>query len=274
MTTRLVKMCARVRSSSQAGIALLLCAILSGCIGATPLPKRTRTATGTEVKTVDTSFIHPGQTTRAEVQEKLKVIDTGIPGDRYFLGRWSSSTWGGWIVLAGMCCEAVGGGGRVWKTGNLLVEFDDAGVVKRSEPFDDRKAVRMLTPVAESAPLQLDPPLVLQVQYLKNAAAVPAKIVLSAATFDLEEVSGQKKTDKFSVPANDVVSVDIPYATGNDPSSLGPRIRFSRDLRKLGGPRGKNIGLQVTMPQLVTLMSYASQAKRLPTGDTADAKQK
>ena len=35
----------------RAGIALVLCAVLNGCIGATPLPKRT--PEGTEVKNVD-----------------------------------------------------------------------------------------------------------------------------------------------------------------------------------------------------------------------------
>jgi hypothetical protein len=60
------------------GAALLLCVTLTGCIGATPLPKRTRTPEGTEVKDVDLTFIHPGQTTRAEVREKLKLLDTGF----------------------------------------------------------------------------------------------------------------------------------------------------------------------------------------------------
>jgi hypothetical protein len=270
MTTGLVTMCARVRSSSQAGVALFLCLTLSGCIGATPLPKRTRTATGTEVKTVDMGFIHPGQTTRIEVQDKLRVIDTGLPGDRFFVGRWSSSTWGGWIILAGMCCEAVGGGGRVWKTGNLLVEFDNTGFVKRVDLFDDRKIIGHLTAVAENSPLQLDPPIELQVMYLKNTSVVPAKIMLSAASFDLQELGNQKKKHTFSVPAQEVLKVDIPYATGNDPTYLAPRIHCAHDLRKLGGPRGKSFGLQVSMPQLLTLMSYASHMA--PSADQAQQK--
>ena len=53
----------------QAGIACVLCATLLGCIGATPLHKRTRTPEGTEVKDIDLSFLHPGQTTCAEVKE-------------------------------------------------------------------------------------------------------------------------------------------------------------------------------------------------------------
>jgi hypothetical protein len=46
--------------------------------------------------------------------------------------------------VVGMDPGGLGGGGRVWKSGNLLVEFDESGVVKRSEPFNDRKALRVL----------------------------------------------------------------------------------------------------------------------------------
>ena len=59
------------RQQLQSGIALALCAALLGCIGATPLHKRTRTPEGTEIQNIDLSFLHPGQTTRAEVKEKF-----------------------------------------------------------------------------------------------------------------------------------------------------------------------------------------------------------
>ena len=92
MTTRPKNGHACTRQWLRAGIAFALCAILLGCIGATPLHKRTRTPEGTVVRDIDLSFLHPGQTTRAEVKEKLKLIDTGYQGDHFFLGRWSSST--------------------------------------------------------------------------------------------------------------------------------------------------------------------------------------
>jgi hypothetical protein len=256
----------------QGGIALVLCATLGGCIGATPLPKRTRTPEGTEVKNVDVAFIHPGQTTRAEVKEKLKLIDTGYSGDRFFLGRWSSSTWGGWVVVVGADPGGLGGGGRVWKSGNLLVEFDEAGVVKRSEPFDDAKAIRVLGPVAENTPLQLTAPLELPVKYWKvpNAQPVPAKIVLSAGSLDFEELGEQKKKHKFSLAAKDVVRVETPVTLLDpDPTYTSERLRCARDLRKIGGPRGKDLNLEVTLPQLVTLMSYASLAAKGQAGGPA-----
>jgi hypothetical protein len=97
---------------SQVGTAFALCATLTGCIGVTPFPKRTRTPEGTEVKDVDLTLLHPGQTNRTEVKEKLKLIDTGYQGDRFFLGRWSSSSWGGWAVVVGMDPGGFGGGGE------------------------------------------------------------------------------------------------------------------------------------------------------------------
>jgi hypothetical protein len=248
---------------------------LSACIGVTPLPKRTRTPVGTEVKNIDLTFIRPGQTTRAEVKEKLKLIDTGYEGDRFFIGRWSSSNWGTWAVLTGYTSSYVGGG-RVWKSGNLLVEFDDAGFVKSSEPFDDSHAIRKLIPVAERSPLQIAAPLELPVRYWKNATSqlVAATITLSATSFGFEELGEQKKKHKFSLPAKDVLRVETPVTMRvPDPTYSSQRLRCARDLKKIGGPRSTDLNLEVTLPQLVMLISYVSQAARplAPTGATGKA---
>jgi hypothetical protein len=265
MTARLARFTTALRKRLQASTVLALCATLSGCIGATPLPKRTRTPEGTEVKNIDLAFLHPGQTTRNEVNEKLKLIDTGYRGNHFFLGRWSSSSWGGWVILAGMCCEAIGGGGRVWKNGNLLVEFDDAGLVKRFETFGDSKAIRSLAPVAADTPLELAFPLELSVKYWKNSSPPlrDAKIVLSSNSFNFEETGDARTKHRFSLPAGEVLRVESPASMqAPDPTYTSQRLRCSRDLRKIGGPRSKDINLQVTLPQLVTLMSYICRAAK------------
>jgi hypothetical protein len=262
----------RVRKKLQAGTVFVFCLVLSGCIGATPLPKRTRTPAGTEVKNLDLTFMHPGKTTRAEVSERLKLIDTGYQGGHFFLGRWSSSTWGGWAVIAAMPPGGFVGGGRVWKSGNLLVEFDDAGIVKRVEVFDDSKALRHLSPVAADTPLLLTSPVELPVKYskLRNGQLVDAKIVLSTSTFDFEELGTQKKRHKFSVPAADFLRVETPVTLPDpDPIHTIRRLRFTRDLKKIGGPGGKDLNVEVTLPQLVMLMTYAAQAGKSAPGGTA-----
>jgi hypothetical protein len=70
---------------------------------------------------------------------------------------------------------------------------------------------------------------------------VLAKILLSGGSLDFEELSDQKKKDKFSIPARDVRKVETPLTMAvPDPTYVGQRIHCPRDLRKLGGPRGKN----------------------------------
>lgn len=249
----------------QTGIAFALCVFLVACIGATPLHKHTRTPEGTEVKDIDLSFLHPSQTTRAEVKEKLKLIDTGYQGDHFFLGRWSSSTWAAWAIYPDPRFPS--NAGRVWKSGNLLVEFDDAGVVKRFDPFDDAKAPRYLAPVAADTPLQLAPPLELPVKYYLTAGGqfVDAKIVLSQGVFDFEELDERKKKQKFSLPASEVLRVETPVIIRfPDPTYIIQRLHCARDLRKIGGPRGRDINLKVTIPQVVTLMSYVAEAAKSP----------
>jgi len=36
------------------------------------------------------------------------------------------------------------------------------------------------------------------------------------------------------------------------------------DLKKVGGPGGKSLKLKLTLPQVATLLSYASQATKIP----------
>jgi outer membrane protein assembly factor BamE (lipoprotein component of BamABCDE complex) len=263
MRTRHENRRACARQWLQAVIASALCAALLGCIGAAPLPKHTRTPEGTEVKDIDLSFLLSGQTTRAEVKDKLKLIDTGYQGDHFFVGRWSSSTSGAWAIVLGV----PGFAGRIWKSGNLLVEFDDAGRVKRFEPFDDAKAPRYLAPVAADTPLQLASPLELPVKYylLAGGQFVDAKIVLSKGSFDFEELGNRKKKHKFSLPASEVLRVETPVIIRfPDPTYISQRLRCARDLKKIGGPSGRDINLKVTMPQLVALMSYVAQAAKSP----------
>src|SRR5713226_4051618 len=109
-------------------VLLLLCLLMPGCAGVTRVPERARTPQGSEKK-IDLSFMQPGQTTRAEVAEKLKQVDTGFQSDHFFLGRWNSSKWGGWIAAVGLGTSA-GGAARFWHDVNLLLEFDDKGTLK------------------------------------------------------------------------------------------------------------------------------------------------
>jgi len=239
--------------------ALLLCLFLGGCLGVTPLPKRTRTPQGVEEKTVDLDFIHPGTTTRAEVKDKLKLIDTGLQSERFFLGRWSSSGSGGWVFLVGYT-GGIANAARFWKSGNLLVEFDPAGLVTKYETFNDSHlATKLLVAVGE-APIAATDSVELPVTYWKaSAQAIPAKITLSASSFEFEELGIAKKRHKFALPLKDFTGIGTAVIANPDPVNTRQVLHFAHDLKSIGGPRGKRLNLDVTLPELVTLMRHVSR---------------
>jgi len=249
--------------------ALLLCLFLGGCLGVAPLPKVTRTVQGIEEKTVDLDFIQPGKTTRAEVKDKLKLLDAGLQSEGFFLGRWSSSSSGGWAFLVGYG-GGVGNDSRVWKNGNLLVEFTSDGIVTKNETFNDSHlTARLLAVAAELSPT--DPETVeLPVTYWEtDIKTVPAKITISAGNLSFEELGTDKKPNKFTVPARDV---DLMHpsittqgswsATDPDPVKTRQTLHFARDLKSVGGPRKTKIDVEVTLPELVTVMSRISSAAK------------
>jgi hypothetical protein len=252
----------KMKKHLRAAGALLLCLSLGGCIGVTPLPKVTRTPQGVEEKTVDLDFIQPGTTTRAEVRDKLKLIDTGLQSERFFLGRWSSSSSGGWIFLVGLG-GGVGNASRIWKSGDLLVEFDSAGLVTKSETFNDSHLNARLLPVAAEATAVAPETVELSVTYWKaNREGIPAKVTLSASAFDFEELGTAKKKHKFTLPVKDVELRGSSLYAAPDPVKTKQTLRFAHDLKSIGGPRGKTFDLEMTLPQLVTLMSRVSNAPK------------
>ena len=256
-----------MRKHLALGSALLVCLFLGGCVGVTPLPTHTRTPQGTEEKTLDLAFIQPGKTTRAEVKDKLKLIDTGLQSERFFLGRWSSSSSGGWAFLVGYG-GGMGNASRVWKNGNLLVEFTADGIVTKNETFNDSHlTAKLLAVAAELTPAEtVELPLTYWKTDIKTA---PAKITISAGNLSFEEQGTEKKPIKFTVPARDVdlMHPSIPTqgswsASDPDPVKTRQTLHFARDLKSVGGPRKTKIDVMVTLPELVTLMSRVSSGAK------------
>jgi hypothetical protein len=250
------------RNKIISALLMLLSLTLSGCMGVTRLPARVRTPQGLQ-KPLDISFLQTGQTTRAEVIEKLKLIDTGFQSDRFFLGRWNSSKWGGWVFGIGLGTSA-GGAVRFWHDVNLLVEFDEKGAVKSYLTFPDQQLIEKLTavaggrgkPSAESGEIEL--------QWMKGGyvgAPRTAKLVLSPNSMEFVETGGAGRLYHFKVPATQFVNIGTATGAGNvsDPVYTTQVLHFSSDLKQAGGPRGKKLYLRVTVPELVMLLSYLSQ---------------
>jgi hypothetical protein len=121
----------------------LLCACLCCCVGVTPMRRRTVAQQG-PTSNIDLTFLKAGRTTRAEVQEQLKLTNVGLEDGRVFVGRWRTSRWGGWIAFGTPAGYGGVGGGRLWNNANLLVQFDGNGTVENYEVFPDKLLIAKL----------------------------------------------------------------------------------------------------------------------------------
>ena len=128
------------------------CALFSlpwlACVAPMRVPTHTQGPAGQHV-IADLSFLHVGSTTRAEVEQQMGWADAKVQNDRLFLGRWRDSKWVVAWVVAGGGPDAGGGGfggtPRVWHTHNLIVEFDEKGVVAKYHVFSDGSLIQGLT---------------------------------------------------------------------------------------------------------------------------------
>jgi hypothetical protein len=134
-------------------LALALCSLgLSGCIPNSIIPVATRSVgmSGNNVdRQLDVSFLEVGTTHREEVLEKLAVMNTGYSSPRLFWGRWfvSTSYSSNTIILDKPS--------RAWDANNVLVMFDENGVVTDTKLVPDNKALwSAVTADLQNAPVR------------------------------------------------------------------------------------------------------------------------
>ncbi|HEV2299368.1 MAG TPA: hypothetical protein VGR72_12725 [Candidatus Acidoferrales bacterium] len=150
-------------------IALLLVSIalwpLTACV-VIPVraPESTKNTLGTKVQ-LDFSFLKAGTTTRSDVAKNLGAIDTGV-NERFFWGRWQSSKW---FVVAGTI--GAGGGDRVWKVHNILIQFDSNDVVSDWAIIGDNNLDQRLDLLDEPSNFTLELPRALPVNPISHAAS-------------------------------------------------------------------------------------------------------
>ena len=129
---------------STVGFVVALLLQLNACVGATRMVTRERGAGGQPLgaKSFDPSMVQPGTTTREGILAKFSMINTGYDDPHLFWGRWAKSQWGyWWIVVApptnGGGAAGAGDANRIWSVHNILITFDDNGVVRGKQLLDD-----------------------------------------------------------------------------------------------------------------------------------------
>jgi hypothetical protein len=139
-------------------LVISLSVTMCGCIGATRLPARSLGPTGEKIlpQQIELGFLQVGSTHREEVAHQLAAIDTSYSNPRLFWARWSESHWGYWWVVGFPCntnCME-GDAKRKWHVKNLLVSFDQNGVVANKQMVEDGQIWRAL----HSSLMEVQPP--------------------------------------------------------------------------------------------------------------------
>ena len=231
---------------------LIECACLYGCVGAMPMRRRTVGQQG-PITDVDLAFIKNGQTTRAEILQKLGTTDVGLAGDRVFFGRWRTSKYAAWAVT-GLPTYS----GRIWQNANLLVNFDSAGRVENYEVFADKLLVEKLAPVVRDTRVNPDEHMEVTIPCNQGCEAA-ADFILSQQSLEIAETTHIKGRRQFhyTIPAQQLTVIHVDRYQ-DQVGYLMITMHFSRDLREFQGPKGKNLHVQVTVPQLTKLLAYQS----------------
>lgn len=147
-------------------------AIAAGCVVVpAPMTKRVRGYAGEPPNnTVDMKFLRIGETKREDVLQNLHWADSGISEDRLFWGRWISSGSGwAWAVAGGASSES--GANRNWAVHNLLVEFDENGIVNQVHEATDSQLLAQLCDAlvrSKVPPLELRNPIEVKAKHQRR----------------------------------------------------------------------------------------------------------
>src|SRR5208282_5493224 len=184
---------------------VLLYACCSGCITVpVRVPTKTISVSGETGKKLDLGFIKAGATTREEIVQKLGWVDTGVKHDNLFVGRWAESSWGvAWAAGGGY--SAAGGWNRAWTTHNLVLDFDEKGVVQQSSLVPDKDVIKTLSERISKDPLRsldLSVPIKAPVEYIRSGKHFLGTLILSKDDFRFLEdrETGSKVAYDFKTP--------------------------------------------------------------------------
>ncbi len=240
----------------KALLLLLLCVNFVGCIGATPLHRRTRGPQGAEQNFTLNSVL-VGQTTRVEIESTLKPFDVGLHSTHFLIARWSVSTWGAWAFGCGNT-NCAGTAGRHWSRHNAIVEFDSDDRVKSFEEFPDSQLVARLSRVArEDEALDFSNPIQLHVEALGHG---PGTITLSSDSFQFEEEGKTKKPYNFTIARSEITRIGK-HIGPVDETYVMELIHFNHAPKVAHRRSSKRLLAKMTIPDLLKLLKFLDVVK-------------
>jgi hypothetical protein len=104
------------------------------------------------------AFLKIGTTAKEEVEKNLVFIDTHAKDPGFFWGRWETSKWTKAVVVGPYIND------RIWDIQNVLIAFDEKGVVKSWKIVKDKELFKEIdliestprTAIDLSSPLHLE----------------------------------------------------------------------------------------------------------------------
>ena len=163
-----------------------------------------------------------------------------------------------WAVGGGY--EAIGGSKRAWGNHNLLVEFDEKGLVKSYSVFNDRAILkRLCTSLTQRLrePLNLSPAIEIQVQHrhARGPQYEPAQLILGKESFQFKEFTN--KSHSFGISPTKITRFSHASAFVAGPSSNASIIYSVHFGEKTNA--GKKITLALGPQALMVLARYFVQ---------------
>jgi hypothetical protein len=263
--------CALAKRLVLTGILGIWCA---GCI-AVPIHHATKIRSSSidaPPKQVDLTFIKVGETSHDEVLKRLSWIDAGIDGKSFFAGRWAENSWG--VAWGGASYPYAGGGyNEIWKTHNVIIDFDDHSLVKGVTYLADKNIVSILSPRLKQASeltLDLTVPIRISIQYLRssNSEAHPGDLILSQDDLEfLESLDGNKKGKySYETSRQNVTHITMSASDPSQPQQICVILHFKQKTRV-----GKQMSIRVTLAETAMLLKYLTEYD--PDKQSVDGKQ-
>ena len=269
-------------AASLSILAPICCVLaLSGCVVAPMrLPSRTKGQTGTtlEKNDIDLTFLQAGITRREDVVNKLSPIDSGFSSPGLFWGRWSESNWG----VGGFGLIPGGGGSaeRIWHVHNLLVRFDENGLMQAKELTDDGKVVdrELRAQLAKASPLDLSQAVLITTAHgvYEYGRSLQGDLTDITLTKDGMLLSGKEiSTSRFRHNVNYFPVVKVPllkverisYADNADAGRICHVLHLTEKIpirsqtgQYMGQDMGKKILVCTSAADLQTIFKYLQQA--------------
>ena len=243
--------------------------LCQGCVGFVPMRAPTHTTGEWADGKLALGFIQAGKTGREEVTQKLSWTDTGLKDDNLFMGRWASSSWG---VYSFVCICGFGGGAwfddwtRHWGTHNVLIAFDDNGLVKQYRVFPDSELVKRLAVwLAESPSHSLDLSKPMEIRAPLHGPKdkyFDGTLVLGSDSLEFreDESSGMHNFKIAPKQIRELALTSLAHTHWSKDSLYPPYMNGTIHFTEKT-PAGSEVTIRVDVPTVMVLVKYLSQTR-------------